>query len=396
VFKRFFPRNSGFIVRQGIANLYRPNNQTTVMIMTLGFGTFLIATLFLSRDVLLNQINITDARNQPNLVFYDIQIDQADPLRDVISDYGLAPLQDVPIVTMRMSAINNETLEELRANEKRRIPSWMYEREMRSTYRDTLTSTETISQGEWIPVATDPFGLVPISVEKSVFEELGLALGDTIRFDIQGIPFDTQIASVRDVDWQQISPNFIFLFPSGVLEMAPQFRVMVMRTEGREQAAALQQQVVRQFPNVSAVDLALVLSIAETLISRVSFVIRFMALFSVFTGLIVLSGTVIASRYQRVQESVLLKTLGAGRKQVLAIMAVEYLVLGFLAAFTGLFLSYFAAWAISYFVFDTVFVPNFVNIGLLFLAVMSLTLLFGLLNSGDIYRRSALEVLREG
>jgi putative ABC transport system permease protein len=79
---------------------------------------------------------------------------------------------------------------------------------------------------------------------------------------------------------------------------------------------------------------------------------------------------------------------------VLAIMAVEYLVLGFLAAFTGLFLSYFAAWAISYFVFDTVFVPNFVNIGLLFLAVMSLTLLFGLLNSGDIYRRSALEVIR--
>lgn len=396
VFKRFFPRNSGFIVRQGIANLYRPNNQTTVMIMTLGFGTFLIATLFLSRDVLLNQINITDARNQPNLVFYDIQIDQADPLRDVISSYGLAPLQDVPIVTMRMSAINNETLEELRANEKRRIPSWMYEREMRSTYRDSLTSTETISQGEWIPVAPDPFGLVPISVEKNVFEELGLALGDTIQFDIQGIPFDTQIASVRDVDWQQISPNFIFLFPSGVLEMAPQFRVMVMRTEGREQAAALQQQVVRQFPNVSAVDLALVLSIAETLISRVSFVIRFMALFSVFTGLIVLSGTVIASRYQRVQESVLLKTLGAGRKQVLAIMAVEYLVLGFLAAFTGLFLSYFAAWAISYFVFETVFIPNFANIGLLFLAVMSLTLLFGLLNSGDIYRRSALEVLREG
>lgn len=396
VFKRFFPRNSGFIVRQGIANLYRPNNQTTVMIMTLGFGTFLIATLFLSRDVLLNQINITDARNQPNLVFYDIQIDQADPLRDVISSYGLAPLQDVPIVTMRMSAINNETLEELRANEKRRIPSWMYEREMRSTYRDSLTSTETISQGEWIPKAPDPFGLVPISVEKNVFEELGLALGDTIQFDIQGIPFDTQIASVRDVDWQQISPNFIFLFPSGVLEMAPQFRVMVMRTEGREQAAALQQQVVRQFPNVSAVDLALVLSIAETLISRVSFVIRFMALFSVFTGLIVLSGTVIASRYQRVQESVLLKTLGAGRKQVLAIMAVEYLVLGFLAAFTGLFLSYFAAWAISYFVFETVFIPNFANIGLLFLAVMSLTLLFGLLNSGDIYRRSALEVLREG
>lgn len=396
VFKRFFPKNSTFTIRQGIANLYRPNNQTTVMIMTLGFGTFLIATLFLSRDVLLNQINITDARNQPNLVFYDIQSDQTDPLLSVLSDFDLTPLQNVPIVTMRMSAINSETLEDLRAGEKRRIPSWMYEREMRSTYRDSLTTTETVVEGEWIPVAPDPFGLVPISVEKSVYDDLKLAIGDTILFDIQGIPFETQISSVREVDWQQISPNFVFLFPAGVLEPAPQFRVMVMRTTNRDQAAQLQQQVVREFPNVSAVDLALVLSIAETLISRVSFVIRFMALFSVFTGLIVLSGTVIASRYQRVQETVLLKTLGASRKQVLSIMSVEYLVLGFLSAFTGLFLAYFAAWAISYFVFETVFIPNMGNIGYLMLAVMSLTLLFGLLNSGDIYRRSALEVLREG
>ncbi len=396
VFKRIFPRNSGFTIRQGIANLYRPNNQTTVMIMTLGFGTFLIATLFVSRDVLLNQINISDAKNQPNLVFYDIQTDQADPLLNVLASYNLAPLQDVPIVTMRMSAINGETLEELRANEKRRIPGWMYEREMRSTYRDSLSATETVVQGEWVPVAPDPFGLIPISVEKGVFEQLNLALGDTILFDIQGIPFETTVASVREVDWQQISPNFVFLFPNGVLEPAPQFRVMVMRTEDREQAARVQQQVVREFPNVSAVDLALVLSVAESLISKVSFVIRFMALFSVFTGLIVLSGTVIASRYQRLQESVLLKTLGARRKQVLAIMSVEYLVLGFLAALTGLFLAYFAAWAISYFVFETVFIPNFANIGILMAAVMSLTLLFGLLNSGDIYRRSALEVLREG
>lgn len=396
LFRRWFPRNSGFTIRQGVANLYRPNNQTGVMIMTLGFGTFLIATLFLTRDVLINQIERTDSQNQPNLVFYDVQSDQAEGLRTVIGDYGLQPRIDVPIVTMRMAAINNVTVEELRASGDRDIPNWMYEREMRSTYRDTLTATETLVSGEWIPYADDPFGLVPISVEQSVFEELELQLGDTIRFDIQGIPFETRIASVREVDWQQISPNFVFLFPNGVLEPAPQFRVMILRTEDREQSVRLQQQVVREFPNVSAVDLALVLSIAESLIDRVGFVIRFMALFSVFTGLIVLSGTVIASRYQRIQESVLLKTLGARRNQVLAILAVEYLVLGFLAAVTGLGLAYGAAWAISFFVFETAFIPTPVNMLWLALGVMGLTLLFGLLNSGAIYRRSALEVLREG
>jgi putative ABC transport system permease protein len=395
-FKRWFPRDSGFAVRQGFANLYRPNNQTGVMIMTLGFGTFLIATLFLTRDVLINQIERTDSRNQPNLVFYDVQSDQADALREVIAGYGRTPRIDVPIVTMRMAAINNVTVEALRASGERRIPNWMYEREMRSTYRDTLTATETLVAGEWIPVAEDPFGLVPISVEKSVFDDLRLQLGDTIRFDIQGVPFDTRIASVRLVDWQQIAPNFIFLFPKGVLEPAPQFRVMILRTESREESVGLQQEVVRQFPNVSAVDLALVLSIAETLIDRVGFVIRFMALFSVFTGLIVLSGTVIASRYQRIQESVLLKTLGARRHQVLAILGVEYLVLGFLAAVTGLGLAYGAAWGISFFVFDTPFIPTPIHLVWLALGVMGLTLLFGLLNSGAIYRRSALEVLREG
>lgn len=395
LFRRWFPRNSGFVIRQGVSNLYRPNNQTGVMIMTLGFGTFLIATLFLTRDVLINQIERTDSQNQPNLVFYDVQSDQAESLREVIGTYGLQPRIDVPIVTMRMAAINNVTVEALRASGERRIPNWMYEREMRSSYRDTLTATEKLVAGEWIPVAEDPFGLVPISVEKSVFDELTLQLGDTIRFDIQGIPFDTRIASVREVDWQQISPNFVFLFPNGVLEPAPQFRVLILRTDSREQSVDLQQQVVRQFPNVSAVDLALVLSIAETLIDRVGFVIRFMALFSVFTGLIVLSGTVIASRYQRIQESVLLKTLGAGRNQVLAILAVEYLVLGFLAALTGLGLAYGAAWAISFFVFETPFIPTPLNLLWLGLGVMGLTLLFGLLNSGAIYRRSALEVLRE-
>lgn len=119
-----------------------------------------------------------------------------------------------------------------------------------------------------------------------------------------------------------------------------------------------------------------------------------MALFSVITGLIVLSGAVVASRFQRIQESVLLKTLGARSKQVLRIMSVEYIVLGFMSALTGLTLSYFGAWALAWFVFETNFLPDPLTIVVMLLAVMFITLSIGLMNSRDIYRKSPLEVLR--
>lgn len=392
--RKFFPRSAGYVLRQGLANLYRPNNQTLVMIVTLGFGTFLIATLFLSRDMLLEQINLTGSQNQPNLVMYDIQTDQKDGLYTIFESYDLPILQDVPIVTMRMTHINGERVEAIRDSGTVRIPNWLYQREVRATYRDEITDAEKIVRGEWIAYFDDFEAMVPISIEEGVAEQMGIELGDTFTFNVQGVPLKTYVASIRNVNWQQVQPNFIFTFPMGLLDDAPQFHVIVSRVPNREVGAMLQREVIQQYGNISIIDLELILTTVDNILGRVSFVIQFMALFSVITGLIVLSGAVVASRFQRIQESVLLKTLGARSKQVLRIMSVEYIVLGFMSALTGLLLSYFGAWALAWFVFETNFLPSPVTLLIMMVAVMSITLGIGLINSRDIYRKSPLEVLR--
>src|SRR5690606_37217703 len=138
----------------------------------------------------------------------------------------------------------------------------------------------------------------------------------------------SMVGSIREVDWRRIGTNFFVVFPTGVLEEAPQFHVLLSRTASAEESASIQLAVVQAYPSISAIDLGLVLSTFDAIFSRISFVVRFMASFSIVTGLIVLVSAVVVSRVQRTRESVLLKTLGASQKQVLSIMTSEYLFLG--------------------------------------------------------------------
>jgi putative ABC transport system permease protein len=392
----WMPQNASYTVRQGLANLYRPNNQTLVMIITLGFGTFLISTLFLTRDMLLNQIELTSSENQANLVLYDIQTDQKEGIRAILEENDMPVSQDVPIVTLRMTHINGETVESIREADSTevRIPNWLYRRESRATYRAQITDAEKIVEGEYSSYFDDFFGIVPISIEQGVAKDMKLGLGDRIRFNVQGVPLESEITSIREVDWQQVQPNFIFSFPDGILNDAPQFHVFVTYAPDKETGALVQRQVISQYGNVSIIDLALILSTVDTILGRVGFVIQFMALFSIITGLIVLSGAVVASRFQRMRETVLLKTLGARSQQVLKIMSVEYAVLGGMAALTGISLSLFGAWALAWFVFETTFVPSPITLVLMVVVVVLLTMGIGHINSRDIYQRSPLNVLR--
>jgi putative ABC transport system permease protein len=196
------------------------------------------------------------------------------------------------------------------------------------------------------------------------------------------------------VDWRRFQTNFLLVFPAGVLEEAPQFHVVMTRADSPEASAELQRMVVERFPNVSTIDLALVLDTVETVLSQVSVVIRSMALFSILTGLIVLVGAVVSSRYQRTRESVLLRTLGASRNQITKILAVEYFSLGLLAALTGLTLSIASSWALAFFVFETEFVVEILPLLVALVVVVGLTLLIGIINSRGMCDRSPLEVLR--
>jgi len=267
------------------------------------------------------------------------------------------------------------------------------------TYRDHLSESETLVAGNFVgSVDGNPLqsgAAVPISMERDMArEELNVSIGDTLTFDVQGRAVTTYISSLRKVNWQRFGTNYFVVFPKGVLEPAPQTHVLLSQTSGEQESAQVQQQVVQRYPNVSAIDLSLLLSVFKDLFGRLAYVVRFMALFSVFTGLIVLAGAVVVSRYQRAEESVLLKTLGASRQTVFRIMTVEYLFLGAFAAATGILLALIGAWALSYFVFEGPFIVAPWSLAAAFVVVTVVTIGIGLWNSRGLYDRPPLEVLR--
>jgi putative ABC transport system permease protein len=390
--RKFAPGFLSFPWRQGLANLHRPNNQTAAVMLAIGLGTFLLVTLYSAQRMLLAQVEDRAGAGEPNLVLFDVQRDQRQAIAELIRSQGLSLREQVPIVTMRLTRVKDKTVEELRAEAK--IPAWALRREYRSTYRSGLTDTEEIIAGNWQGTVRSDVTPIPISIEKGIGETLRVGLGDELQFEIQGVPLTTRIASVRKVDWQRVQPNFFVVFPEGVIESAPQFFAVVARAESAPAAASLQRGVVERFPNVSAIDLSLILNTLNSILSKVSAALRFIAFFTIITGFAVLASAVLGSRAQRLRESILLRTLGAPRSQILGVIAAEYLLLGATAGIAGAALGIGATWGLSFYFFGT---PAAIALGsvLAILALVTLaTVLAGAAGCWGIFRRSPLEALR--
>jgi len=393
--RRFFPVSWSYVWRQGLSNLYRPNNQTLLLIISIGSGTAFICTLLFVQSILINRVTLTASGDQPNIVLFDIQSEQRNAVLSIAQQHGLPIRPTVPIVNMRLEQLNGARAADVQEDTTREQSLRLFSREYRVTYRDTLTPFEKITSGKWQGTVNKNTGAVFISVEKGYAERHDIELGDTLVFNVQGAMVTTYVGSMREVDWNRIQTNFLVVFPAGVLEEAPQFHVLLTRVPSTEASVKFQQQIVKRFPNISIIDLGLVLSIIEELMEKIAFVIRFIAAFSMITGLVVLISSVMISKFQRMQESVLLRTIGASGKQILVITALEYLFLGAMAAATGILLALGASWALAEFSFDTSFTPAWQPVVIIFISICLLTIIIGLLNSRSILNRSPLEVLRQ-
>lgn len=392
--RRFFPASWSYLWRQGFANLYRPNNQTLILVTTIGLGALFISTLYFIQTILINRVSLTGSGSQPNMVLFDIQSSQKDSVADLARQYKLPILQQVPIVTMRIEAINGKTAADVKKDTASKISERAFEWEFRVTYRDSLTDSEKLTAGKLSGPVKYPGQVVPISMEEQYARRINVKIGDSILFNVQGALVPTIVGSMRQVDWQRVQTNFRVVFPPGVLEPAPQFHVLITRVPSPEVSARFQQAVVRRYPNISIIDLHLILKVLDDVLNQIGFVIRFMAGFSIITGLIVLIASVLISKYQRMQESVLLRTLGASRRQILIITALEYFFLGALAAATGILLSLVSSWALARYSFKTEFSPNWWPVIILFVSISLLTILIGIFNSRSVVNRPPLEVLR--
>ncbi|HEV2354639.1 MAG TPA: FtsX-like permease family protein, partial [Puia sp.] len=436
--RRFFPERWNYLWRQGFANLYRPNNQTLILVVTIGLGTTFLGTLYFVHELLLDRVSTTATMGQGNMLLFDIQPAQVAGIRRLAENFRLPVIQDVPVVTARIASINGMTRDSARMEARREEReaasadrggdraggrstagaggrgtagaareagsraasargSGAVRRgmggEMRVSYRDSLIKSEKLVAGKLGPPVRKTGDVIYVSWDDDLAKQLGVQLGDKVVFDVQGFPVATVVGSLRHID-NGLRMRLPMIFPSGVLEQAPQFHIMTMQAPTSEVSARFQRAVVQQYPGVSVVDLAAVLGVLRDILAKIGSVIRFMAGFSMLTGLIVLIASVLVSKFQRIQESVLLRTLGASRRQVLVITMLEYFFLGGLASIVGIVLSMGFTAVLAKFAFQGVFVPNWWVAGALFAGVSSLTVLIGLYNVRGVLNRPPLEILR--
>jgi putative ABC transport system permease protein len=384
-----------FLLRHATANLHRPQNRTIYLTVSLGIGTFLIYTLTLIQTGLLQQTEIAEQSDAPNLLFFDIQPDQYEGLQDILEARGLEFATSSPVVTMRLSAVKGRSVPAIKQDPATDIDEWILNREWRSTYRGQPGEAEEVASGNYVGDWTGKAEPIPISLEDEMARELSVKIGDRLTFDVQGIPIEVEISSLRTVDWTRMWPNFFATFPLGVLEGAPQWWMAVTRSPDTETTARLQAAVFKAFPNISAVDLNVVIDALQTVFGRINFAVKFMGFFTMATGVIILANAVAASRHQRMNESALLRTLGASRKQIRMILAIEYISLGLVAGVVGVALALIAGFALGTYVFKVDFYIPWIQSALAIATVIALSTATGLLCSRGVSSAPPLQVLRD-
>ncbi|MGQ0714292.1 MAG: ABC transporter permease [Gemmatimonadaceae bacterium] len=384
-----------FVIRHGVSSLYRPGSQTRPIILALGFGAFLVSTLYVTQANLIRHLTLSGEATRANIAFFDVQADQVDRVDSIVRGHGHAVLQRVPIVPMRVAQIGERSASDLLNDTTDRVSGWALRREYRSSWRDTLVGSEHIVAGTWFTPGTPARELAEVSLEREIASELGVAVGDTIIWDVQGVRVPTQVASVREVNWARFEPNFFAVFEPGALEDAPASYVIMSGIADATARAQLQRAVVDVHPNVSSLDLATIQSTVERILDKVAVAVRFMALFSLATGALVLFSAVAATRRRRVREAVLLRTLGATRPQIRRMMLTEYAVLGALGAATGMVLSIGGSWGIVHYMFELPFAPAPGASLAIAGGMMLLTVLLGLTSGRRVLVETPMAALRE-
>ena len=392
--KKFFPQKASFVLRQGLSNLYRPNNQTQTLIVSIGLGTGILTLLFILQGLILGNVENMGVGNQPNMIVFGIESDQKEEIESITKSFDMPVIQHVPVVTMQLAAWQGKTKKEWMRDSTSRPSTRWANREARVSYREEMSPDDELIEGNYTGVHTGGDSIM-ISLDQRYAEGLNVGIGDAMTWNVQGALIQTYVGSIRKINFRKMESRFFILFPTGVLEQAPQFMILVTKSPDKQVTADFRNAIVKSMPNASVIDLGNILLTLNEIITKVSYVIKFMAGFSILIGLIVLISSLFLSKFQRIRESVLLRTLGAVEKKIYRINAVEYAALGTLSAMTGIFLAVAGSFLLSKFVFELDFNISWWPILAIFVFIIGLTVLIGLWNSRDVVKRSPLEVLRE-
>jgi putative ABC transport system permease protein len=339
--------------RHGLGGLRRPGGHPARVVVALGAGVMLLVAVALLQDSLDAQIDHERRLEAPSFFFVDVQPDQREAFARVLAEAGGGATPALtPIVRARLAAVNGvrvtRDLVRRRVGEDRE-GAFYYTREYALTWSAAPPPGNVITRGRWWGPEPGP---ARISVEEAMARQLGVEVGGRLTFDVQGVPVEAEVASLRKVDWQSLGTNFFVVFSPGALDSAPVSFVATARTAAAAEGAVTAA-VAAAFPNVTAIPVRDVLERVGAVLGDIAVAIRVMALFTVATGVVVMAGALTATRYQRLYESVILRTLGATRGAVARAFAVEYGCLGAAAGVGGTALAAALAWIVLHFVLET-------------------------------------------
>jgi len=399
---RFVPRTASLSLRYAMGNVVRPGGHTAGILVAIGLSVMVIVTVSLVEQALLRQVGETRPVDAPTFFFIDLQPDQKDGFAELVKQQtgGRSP-ELTPLVRSRLHAVNGEAVkvEEEREQEERREESkderrkqWYLSREYVLTFLDQLSKGNEIVGGAWWQPG-EHFVKPQVSIEEEAAKSLGVEIGSSLEFDIQGATIAAEVSSIRKVDWGNFSTNFYIILSPGSLDGAPVTYVATIRVPS-EQEVPLQQAVVASFPNVSAIHVGDMLDNFARVLDRLALAIRAVALFCVVTGGLVMAAALAATRYRRLYESVILKALGATRSLIAGAFAAEYALLGLVGGVMAIGLSSALSWLVLTYIFDLSWSlhPTVLLTGL-GLTVL-LTMCVGMLSTFHILGQRPLAILR--
>lgn len=399
-----------FTIRQGFSALYRPNNQTTIFMLSIGLGVFFLFTLMMMQNILLQWLSPDRLAGRPNVFMVDVPPDDMEKAVETITQSGSKPLGAAPIIQLRLTDINGKSVEEIlkeqgdseaSKGDDKKIPRWVLRRSFRSTFRSELSDTEVITAGEWIGKydTSTLSDLIPISMEEKIAEDIGVGIGDTITMEIEGFgeEVELEITSLREVDWSSMDLNFFIVLPEGAVDDYVAFNILTAHSDSPEARAELQQAMFASWPSVSVIDLSLILKTVQSVLSAAGKAIQVMSLFTLITGSIVLISALLSGRKVRIRETVLLRTLGASQGQIARILAIEYALLATLATVAGAGLAALASSLLSQNLFDAdMYVFPWVMLITGSASVIIITVVLGMLLSRGIANTPPMYALKSG
>lgn len=387
---KILPRQKSVVRRYGFSNLYRPHSQATSIVTALGVGVMLILTVHLIQSDLLDFINKSAPADAPNFFFIDIQPDQVGIFKQAIKEIPSASLTNlIPIVRSKLHSVNGKLIKDMKFESVR--TKRFVTREFVLTYTSTLPRDNTIIEGKWWE---DPDENYPrVSLEEDIAKTLGVSLGSRLTLKIQGALVTATVTSLREVNWNNRRTNFYMILSPGSLDgLSYNFVATAQVPIGKE--LELQTRVVRSLPNVTAINTRQILLAAREVLNRLSFLVRALSIFTMATGLIILSGAIASTKFRRMREAAILKTIGATKSVIAFILGYEYILLGLIAGGVGSLLSILFSYGIGEYLvrldWKLRLFPIFIAMAVTVFMVWSV----GLISSWNIMNNKPLQTLR--